>query len=84
LTYAATKSGDFAEPLQTSPSGETGPVKLNMLSMDGKNVETIINSGQKEGNYRKDVSVSDLPEGVNILRLQVKDQIVTKKFVKLK
>lgn len=62
---------------------ETSVCELTLCDITGKFVKTIFNEDkQTEGNYKAEIPVYDLPQGVYFAQLKVNGQIRTAKIIK--
>ncbi|MEM0995104.1 MAG: alkaline phosphatase D family protein, partial [Bacteroidota bacterium] len=61
---------------------ETGRVKVDLLDINGRYLKTIFEGEQEKGGYNLTESLDGLQSGIYLYRLQLNDQVVTRKFVK--
>lgn len=58
-------------------------VKLSVFDIHGKEITTLVNELKPAGKHNVRFDASDLPAGVYFIRLQVDNEILTKKIIKL-
>jgi hypothetical protein len=63
---------------------ETSNVRLDVYTVDGRRVQTLVNAQQSEGRYEIPVNASSLASGVYLYRLVVDGFARTKKFMVIK
>ena len=63
---------------------EAAHVKLQVFDLTGRNVASLVNEVQTEGEYAIDFDASNLPSGVYVYRLEANDFQQTKKMTLLK
>jgi hypothetical protein len=63
---------------------ERGPVKLDIISMDGKQVASIFHQEFEEGTYSADWDASSVSSGVYFYRMEADGGIQTKKLLLVK
>lgn len=61
---------------------ETSTVSSQLYSLDGREVNQLLNEKVDEGNFVRSFSMSDLPAGIYLMKLNVGGATITKKIVK--
>jgi S-formylglutathione hydrolase FrmB len=63
---------------------EAGTARVSILDLNGKLMETVSNGFKPAGEYRFVRNISDYPQGVYLCRIQIGNETVTKKIIKVK
>ena len=61
---------------------ETSKVSAQLYSLDGKEVQELMNEKVTNGDFNRPFDVSALPAGIYLMKLNVGDASVTQKIVK--
>ncbi len=62
---------------------ETGTVNIYLYSITGKKIEIVSNKVTLTGEHFQNIDITALPSGYYMLKLQMGDEVITKKVVKL-
>jgi hypothetical protein len=60
---------------------EDGMVKLDLFNALGQHIRTLVSGEQRQGEYRLDLSASDLPEGAYLLRLESGGAVAARRLI---
>ena len=63
---------------------EAGTALVSILNLNGKLMETVSSGFIPPGEYRFVRNISDYPQGVYLCRIQIGNEMVTKKIIKVK
>ncbi len=63
---------------------ETAKVQINIYSLSGALVKSIINEQKSEGKQNTKINISEFSQGVYLVRLQIGNSVSTKQIVKTK
>lgn len=63
---------------------ETGPVRLTLTDMTGKEVQVLVNQAMPAGTHRYDLDAGRLSSGIYLVRLNFKSQTAVRKTIVLK
>ena len=63
---------------------ESGFVSLKVYNVMGKNVATLVNNKQENGNYEVTFNGENLPSGIYFYRLEANGTTINKKMILLK
>ena len=84
-------NGSFQLEINPNPSSgalhlryqisETGYHKCELISMDGLLVKTLMIGIQQPGKYELEIDLSDLPNGLYLIRFQAGDRVETAKII---
>jgi len=62
---------------------EEGFVNIEIYNINGRHISTLISEFQQEGKHKVIFNGTELPAGVYFCRLQVEEDVLTKKIVKV-
>jgi S-formylglutathione hydrolase FrmB len=63
---------------------EAGTARVSILDLNGKLMEIVSSGFRPAGEYRFVRNISDYPQGVYLCRIQIGNEMVTKKIIKVK